>query len=38
MKKLNRTSRPAALKLGPYTFDTGPTFLMMKFILDEMFF
>jgi phytoene desaturase len=29
--------RNAPLKLGPYTFDTGPTFLMMKFILDEMF-
>jgi phytoene desaturase len=29
--------RNAALKLGPYTFDTGPTFLMMKFILEEMF-
>ena len=29
--------RNAPLKLGPYTFDTGPTFLMMKFILEEMF-
>ncbi|MEI7542814.1 MAG: phytoene desaturase family protein [bacterium] len=29
--------RNAAIKLGDYTFDTGPTFLMMKFILDEMF-
>jgi phytoene desaturase len=29
--------RNAALKLGPYTFDTGPTFLMMNFILKEMF-
>ncbi len=29
--------RNAAIKLGQYTFDTGPTFLMMKFILDEMF-
>ncbi|MEM0360729.1 MAG: phytoene desaturase family protein [Candidatus Diapherotrites archaeon] len=29
--------RNAVLKIGPYTFDTGPTFLMMKFIMDEMF-
>ena len=29
--------RNAPIQLGPYTFDTGPTFLMMKFILDEMF-
>lgn len=29
--------RNAAMKLGPYTFDTGPTFLMMTFILREMF-
>ena len=29
--------RNAPLHLGPYTFDTGPTFLMMKFILEEMF-
>lgn len=29
--------RNAPLKLGPYTFDTGPTFLMMKSILDEVF-
>jgi len=29
--------RNAALRLGDYTFDTGPTFLLMKFILDEMF-
>ncbi len=29
--------RNAPIRLGPYTFDTGPTFLMMKFILDEMF-
>ena len=29
--------RNAPIKLGPYTFDTGPTFLMMKFILEEMF-
>ncbi len=25
------------LKLGDYTFDVGPTFVMMKFIFDEMF-
>ncbi len=29
--------RNAPLKLGSYTFDTGPTFLMMSFILEEMF-
>ena len=29
--------RNAALRLGDYTFDTGPTFLMMKFILEEVF-
>ncbi len=29
--------RNAALHLGDYTFDTGPTFLMMRFVLDEMF-
>ncbi len=29
--------RNAALRLGPYTFDTGPTFLMLKDILDEVF-
>jgi len=29
--------RNAELRLGPYSFDTGPTFLMMKFLLDEMF-
>ena len=29
--------RNAPTKLGDYTFDTGPTFLMMKFILDEVF-
>lgn len=29
--------RNAALRVGDYTFDTGPTFLMMKFILDEVF-
>lgn len=29
--------RNAAIKLQQYTFDAGPTFLMMKFILEEMF-
>lgn len=29
--------RNAAIHLGPYTFDTGPTFLMLKPILDEVF-
>jgi phytoene desaturase len=29
--------RNGALRLGPYTFDIGPTFLMLKPILDEVF-
>jgi phytoene desaturase len=29
--------RNAEVKLGPYRFDLGPTFLMMKFVLDELF-
>jgi phytoene desaturase len=29
--------RNQAIELGPYTFDTGPTFLMMLHILEEMF-
>jgi phytoene desaturase len=29
--------RNSPIRLGPFTFDTGPTFLMMRFILDEMF-
>jgi phytoene desaturase len=29
--------RNQAISLEGYTFDTGPTFLMMKFILDEVF-
>jgi len=29
--------RNARIELGDFKFDTGPTFLMMKFILDEMF-
>src|SRR5579883_2577639 len=29
--------RSAEVRLGPYRFDLGPTFLMMKFLLDELF-
>jgi len=29
--------RNGAFELGPYTFDIGPTFLMLKSILDEVF-
>ena len=29
--------RSAAIRLGDYTFDTGPTFLMMLWILEEAF-
>ncbi len=29
--------RNAELRVGPYLFDVGPTFLMMKFLLDEVF-
>lgn len=29
--------RNAAIRLGPYAFDAGPTFLMLKDILDEVF-
>jgi phytoene desaturase len=29
--------RNAPIHLGEFTFDTGPTFLMLKFILDEVF-
>lgn len=29
--------RNQAIKLGDFTFDMGPTFLMMKFILEEIF-
>lgn len=29
--------RNAEIKLGDYRFDLGPTFLMMKFLLDELF-
>ncbi len=30
--------RNASIEIDGYTFDTGPTFLMMKHILDEMFY
>ena len=29
--------RTSQLQLGPYSFDLGPTFLMMKYLLDELF-
>lgn len=29
--------RSQEIKLGPYSFDTGPTFLHQKWVLDEMF-
>src|SRR5579883_3439768 len=29
--------RNAEVRLGGYKFDLGPTFLMMKFLLDELF-
>ncbi|MBL8024638.1 MAG: phytoene desaturase [Elusimicrobia bacterium] len=29
--------RSSGLKVGPYTFDVGPTFLMMDFVLKEVF-
>ena len=29
--------RTAELQTGPYRFDVGPTFLMMKYLLDELF-
>ena len=29
--------RNRAIKMGDFTFDTGPTFLLMKDVLDEMF-
>ncbi len=29
--------RNAEIRLGPYVFDTGPTFLMLKDVLDEVF-
>ena len=36
-KKSHVGGRNAGLKLGPYNFDVGPTFLMMRYILDEAF-
>ncbi|MBD3271923.1 MAG: phytoene desaturase [Elusimicrobia bacterium] len=36
-KKPTIGGRNSRIQLGDYLFDTGPTFLMMKFILDEMF-
>ncbi|MDD3627899.1 MAG: NAD(P)-binding protein, partial [bacterium] len=29
--------RNAAIKLGNFTFDTGPTFLLMNFVLSDIF-
>jgi phytoene desaturase len=29
--------RNSSIEAGPYSFDAGPTFLMMRFILDEVF-
>jgi monoamine oxidase len=29
--------RNAEVRLGDYRFDLGPTFLMMKFLLDDLF-
>ncbi len=38
LEKASRVGgRNAGIDLGAYHFDTGPTFLMMKFILDEVF-
>ena len=38
VEKMNRVGgRNAAIERNGYKFDTGPTFLMMKFILDEVF-
>ncbi|MFN3550912.1 MAG: phytoene desaturase family protein [Endomicrobiia bacterium] len=36
-KEKNVGGRNSPIYLGQYIFDTGPTFLMLKFILDEMF-
>lgn len=36
-KNANPGGRNAAIKLGDYTFDTGPTFLMMDFVLRDLF-
>ncbi len=38
LEKADRVGgRNAELRVGDFVFDTGPTFLMMKFVLDEMF-
>jgi len=38
VEKLDRVGgRNSEVTLGDYSFDLGPTFLMMKFILDEVF-
>ena len=38
LEKADRVGgRNARLNLGPYSFDTGPTFLHQKFTLDEIF-
>lgn len=36
-KEAELGGRNSELRLGEYSFDVGPTFLMMKFLLDEMF-
>lgn len=36
-KKSTVGGRSALLTLGPYRFDTGPTFLIMKSLLDDLF-
>lgn len=36
-KQADIGGRNAEVKLGDYRFDLGPTFLMMKFLLDELF-
>ncbi|MBI5821414.1 MAG: phytoene desaturase [Verrucomicrobia bacterium] len=36
-KEAHVGGRNASIRCGDYVFDTGPTFLMMKFILDEVF-
>src|ERR1700748_1362593 len=36
-KQDNTGGRNAEVRVGEYRFDLGPTFLMMKFLLDELF-
>ncbi len=36
-KESESGGRNAPIKIGDYTFDTGPTFLMMAFVLEEIF-